>query len=761
MIDDKEFENEVRRIARSLWPSAEHSGSLMVEGRERDGVFVTEECTHLLECTTSRAKEKAVGDSKKLVALAERYRKQTPEKAVKCWFVTREEPTADQRTVCHAYRGLVSALSFQQFQSKLINVVDYLQLREKHRFGSAYDPKTESFDSGLNYLDIDLLERGSAKIWDVADIATTLMQGERFLFLGDYGVGKSMTLRELFFQLRKFYFKSKTARFPIYINLREHHGQSDPAEILERHARTIGFETPTHLVRAWKAGYAVLLIDGFDEVSSVGLRSGWKQLQSSRYASMEGVRRMIQDTPASTGVALAGRNTFFDTDKEREAALACSRFHEIQLGEFNEAQIVKFLTMMGYCEKIPSWLPSRPLLLSTLFSKGMRLAEDNASLENLLSGIEASEGWDLLLGELCRREAKIEAGLSGDTIRRILEHLATRARAKPNGLGPLSPREITEAFADVCGYEPADQSLLVLQRLPGMGRETAADDGSRTFIDSDLADACRAGELLEFLSNPYNTTPCRLCEAHTRIGETGLGIAALRYAKENDVSGEVLWPAIEVAKKEAHPDTLLADIVLLASMMKAPLRHTTFVTGVAFDTFQVGPDCADLSGVSFSTCLFNRVEVDPRADPARIPSFTSCMIQEFEGRVSMEDLPSQRFFDTHVDLFLGGTLTNDTIFELHASKGVKVMLSIFKKLFVQSLGGRTESALYRGLDPQHQKLIPEVVSMLRQHNVITKLGRAGEPVWLPVRRQRARIMGIMNAPSNSQDILVTEASKIL
>jgi hypothetical protein len=33
----------------------------------------------------------------------------------------------------------------------------------------------------------------------------------------------------------------------------------------ERHGRNIGFPNPSQLVRAWKAGYAVLLLDGFDE----------------------------------------------------------------------------------------------------------------------------------------------------------------------------------------------------------------------------------------------------------------------------------------------------------------------------------------------------------------------------------------------------------------------------------------------------------------------------------------------------------------
>ena len=60
--ENEYFEDEVRRIARELWPSAEFSGSTIVDGRERDGVFETEDCIHVVEATTSRRKEKAKED---------------------------------------------------------------------------------------------------------------------------------------------------------------------------------------------------------------------------------------------------------------------------------------------------------------------------------------------------------------------------------------------------------------------------------------------------------------------------------------------------------------------------------------------------------------------------------------------------------------------------------------------------------------------------------------------------------------------------
>ena len=56
---DEFFENEVRRIARARWPEAQYSGAAKVAGRERDGIFETEEVIHFIEVTTSRKEDKA------------------------------------------------------------------------------------------------------------------------------------------------------------------------------------------------------------------------------------------------------------------------------------------------------------------------------------------------------------------------------------------------------------------------------------------------------------------------------------------------------------------------------------------------------------------------------------------------------------------------------------------------------------------------------------------------------------------------------
>ena len=178
---------------------------------------------------------------KKLTSLARKLPSKIQYKAVKCWFVTRTEPTADQREVANKHHGLVNALSFTQFQSRLIDAASYLNLRDNYAFGSVRDPATGSAQSPIEYVPLDLMQIGPTKLWSVTEIRDAILNGDRFVVFGDYGAGKSMTLRELYRTLRRAYFKQRTPEFPLYINLRDHFGQTNPAEVLERHGRNLGF----------------------------------------------------------------------------------------------------------------------------------------------------------------------------------------------------------------------------------------------------------------------------------------------------------------------------------------------------------------------------------------------------------------------------------------------------------------------------------------------------------------------------------------
>ena len=761
MTDQSAFEDEVKRIARLKWPAAATCGSEMHGGQERDGVFITEECIHLLECTVSRAKDKAQDDLRKLYQLYNEYRRTAPDKAVKCWFITRHEPTAEQRDCRTAYKSappaLFSIVSFSHFQSSLVDAAQYLADRERHKFGSIYDPKTGNPTASIDYVDVGLLCEGAADPLTVKDVAKRLLAGDRFALLGEYGVGKSMALREIFRALALMKRNNVTPIFPIYLNLREHQGQQQPAEILERHARNIGFHTPGQLVRAWKAGYAVLLCDGFDEVSSLGLQGAWQKLHDARYQSMTGIRALLRETPESAGIAIAGRQNFFDTPDERRRALGeNARWLDIRLDDFTEEQVDRLIKGFGFSGSVPSWIPSRPLLIATLFGKH----QGATTPTSLLSITDASVGWDLLLDEVTQREARMEHGISGAHIRRILESLATIARKTDTGLGPLSPEDITQEFKRQCGFAPTADALVVLQRLPGLARDASSGEDSRCFVDVAFADACRAGDFVRFCQEPFRIDGGpRLSDATIVLGQTGIGVSAHTLQGEGFGVGK-LTAVIQAFKKMSGMGATPADLMNLATRMNLQIGVSFNIDSVLFDRLELDTGRVDMSNVTFTNCCFGELEVPQELTSQTCPHFARCLIQSLDGRVSEKDLPADCFDSCAFEKFSQAAITTNAALELHIPAGARVLMSVLKKLYVQSLGGRKQNALYRGLDAAHQTKVDPVLRLLQANGLAEVSGRAGEPVWLPVRRQRGRVLAMLNAPSASADAVLVEARRL-
>lgn len=762
-MNPHDFEQHVRRIARYRWPTAEYGGSEIIDGRERDGIFITGDFVHLLECTADRAKAKAEKDLPKLLELFQQYRKSHPDKAIKCWWVTLHEPTADQRgclkTIKGVPDGVFNIVSFAHFQSKLVDSLEYLQLREQHKFGSIYDPKTDSTTGDIKYVEIGLKINGVAEVRSAEFVANSCLVGGRFTFLGEYGVGKSMTLREVFRHIAKSHRQTKTHQFPIYLNLREHQGQENPAEILERHARNIGFPNPSQLVRAWKAGYAVLLLDGFDEVSSQGLQGAWRRLRDARSAGMTGLKRLVTDSPEKCGIALAGREHFFDTDDERVKAIGQkSGWQDIRLDEFSEEQIAGLVGQFGFTGEIPSWVPSRPLLLSTLFARGL-----SAGATRELSVVhDPAAGWNLLLDEVCSREARTDSGVSGENIRAILESLATLARCKDSGIGPLATDDIIGAFHSECGFTPTDEALIVLQRLPGLGRDPMAADESRAFVDTEFADACRAGDFVRFCKNPFDQEYAkRLSDTRNVIGATGIAVSAALLEKESFNQGK-LTAAIKVVDRlgVSASGATPADLIQLAMKTDFTISDAIQVAKLLVDRMGIDDAREDLAKVTFVDCYFNSVEIADETTAETCPTFQGCLIQELDGRVSAADLPIGRFPDTFIEAFLSSVGTTSAALHLQIPTGAKVLVTIMKKLFVQSLSGRKENALYRGLDGAHQAKVGAALALLKTHSLVTKSDRAGDPIWIPVRRLRSRVLSMIALPSTSTDPVIEAARKL-
>jgi len=95
--------------------------------------------------------------------------------------------------------------------------------------------------------------------------------------------------------------------------------------------------------------------------------------------------------------------------------------------------------------------------------------------------------------------------------------------------------------------------------------------------------------------------------------------------------------------------------------------------------------------------------------------------------------------------------------------GEKVLLTILKKIFIQSGSGRKENALLRGLDHNSRRLVPDILRLLQSEGVIVPYRRGGldMTIWLPERGKMARVARIIESPRTCGDDLLKKADQIV
>jgi hypothetical protein len=254
-----------------------------------------------------------------------------------------------------------------------------------------------------------------------------------------------------------------------------------------------------------------------------------KNCKDIRYSNVALIRNFVRETPLASSIIIAGRRHYFDSNSEMRNSLGAGpQFREIAIADFTSEQAAEYLSRRSLSGKIPDWLPARPLLLSYLMKV--------ASLGEELMAFQEAAGWNHLLERICDREAQLDVGLDGATIRELIERLATNARISGDGLGPFTRDDLARAFTEVCEYAPQVGSDVALLRLPGIG-SPSTDDGTRSFIDQDLADAARAGDVVRFILDPYNSSNSAVLSVQAGLGEIGASVAAVQLDQHKAKSG--------------------------------------------------------------------------------------------------------------------------------------------------------------------------------------------------------------------------------
>ncbi|MGW9497836.1 NACHT domain-containing protein [Streptomyces prasinus] len=754
MYDDEtgpQFEKRALAAAKAIHDPMGVQGPVMHRGREIDAAFETDDALHVYEFTTRRDKAKATQDASKVRGLLIELHSK-PENAYKSvtgWVVTRDEPTAEQKAAVkresEQAKFPIHAISMATLSRRLCDSESYIQCRDQAPFGSiSYVAKSSSPAASVEpiFSDLEDKERGTK------DLAKSLTEGNRHLITGDFGVGKSHALRQLYMEMRKSHFKSnKLTPFPVHINLRDCAGLKTPAEILRRHSEEVGFSSDRALTSAWRAGACVLLLDGFDEIVPTRWMGSAADVRQVRYQALSGVRRLIEEAPKEAGIAVCGRAHFFSSTKEMVDVLGLPDDCSVQtIHDFTAEQVANYLTKAGIAWSVPEWLPTRPLLIGYLLADGAMYDVESDSI------VDQATAWRDLFELICKREAKMFTAVRPEKIKQLVSRVATLARSTGEETGPVDMKSLSQAFREVNGLEPDEEGIQLLLRLPGLANPTAAnlDPGKeqRVFVDRDLADTAYGEDLASYLEQPHEGhTLAQNASWVVSSTDLGIGVAAQSLDARGVPAGTVLGAAKRRQDKHQY-DAVLADSLRVADYL-APdtVRQTFIVEGVMIESLTPSDSSTVLPKVSFHDSVIHHLDISSLESQNGCPVFRSCLIGFLDGASSIPVSLAENFIDCEFEGFASLSQTTAGIMQLKQSIDAKIALTILKKIYSQRGSGRKESGLSRGLDPAIRGRVPATLSALQSQGWIHRIVSGREPIYVGIKEQRAQALRILEDPN--------------
>ncbi len=276
---------------------------------------------------------------------------------------------------------------------------------------------------------------------------------------------------------------------------------------------------------------------------------------------------------SNTGVLVIGREHYFDDHDEIKNALGIQTdVLWIQTpDEFTEAQISEFFESTGAYQKLPEWMPRKPLVCQ------MISGASEEDLTELLNSENKYIFWNKFLDYMASRDAQIGSGTTKESIRQVLIKLARKCRQTGDGLGPLTLQDMSEAFEELAGAFPIENAAAMLQRLPGLGRVEFESD-NRQFVDPFIVNGLQATAVVEAVQN-FDSTYFTGNFIRGLSEETAQIIID---AAEVEELGAESFVGFLNQNREAQNGTAKADMIVLSSSISdGPLNYKSVIVGNA------------------------------------------------------------------------------------------------------------------------------------------------------------------------------------
>lgn len=667
--------------------------------------------------------------------------------ATKCYFVCEHEPPPSLRD--SGRENNVEVMSLAQFGLQFFDFSTYRNERLQRQFGSAVDPDTGKADQAA-YIPVKYRKSNGDQIV-IEDITNLIAVGKKVVLLGEFGTGKSRAFREIFFHLAKH--SEDIYRYPIAINLRDNWGLRRGTEIIRRHFDDLGLShLADSIVKIFERQSVIFLLDGFDEIGSQTWSDDPKRLVAIRQQSLLGVKDLLGKTAG--GVLISGRNHYFNSEAEMLSALGLSASSTEIISchnEFTVQEMADFLAARGKSLTLPDWLPRRPLICQTI----AKLPDSDI---DLLSHAQGDANFCThLLDVICQREALISPSLDAKKIHEILRVLARLTRSKPKNFGPLSVSEINRAFEVVVGFYPVDESAVMLQRLPGLGRLTA-ESSDREFVDEYILEGLRALDVVH--SVKVSDTNITDESWNHPLKDLGLSIIATSIDTQHVKSAGAINPFLALMRKSAGKRNrvlsgdILASILLCDSLDEMFSFSGLVLSETAFahlDFSHVRPEDLDIDDSIIETLTL------PTIQPTSV-KIKNCQIGTALRVSGAAGLPP--WIDRCEVSSFQSISTLSQIKDAELNPAHLILVTIIKKTFFQKGNGRKEEALLRGLgDIAKPKLAERILKLLVTESLLKIVAGDEGIVYVPVRSQTRRMNTMITELSLSKDTIWLKVDK--
>lgn len=327
------FEEKVRDVARFRWDC--DAVTETIAGVKCDCVLKpSSEEWILVEITKERNLKKVRTDVAKLTSV--RSVQMGKFILCRCYIVLEDSPT-DSMRAC-GRESNIKVVSLEEFQNEFFNYSNYVYIRRQKQFGSLVDLLTGEPEDN-KYVNVTYQESKSGLSYSINQLAKLLREGKRIVLKGDYGLGKSRCIKQLFDQI-----SSDTANYPYVfaINLRDQWGMRRGIEILRRHFEDLGMDGK-NFIKSFTRPNSIYLLDGFDEIGSQSWSSDMRIMEIYRANAVQAVKDLIWRVRG--GILISGRGQYFNSDDEMCRSLGLNREETIILEcrpEFLEDEILKY-----------------------------------------------------------------------------------------------------------------------------------------------------------------------------------------------------------------------------------------------------------------------------------------------------------------------------------------------------------------------------------------------------------------------------------